>query len=129
MARTKQQNRGLAQQIGLAIRTYRLANNMTQVELAEIVDLESETISRIENGKRLPTVEKLVDMANALRIPVASFFEAVDSSATQVETDRYAQMISAAIHDLPDTGKNFVLKVAQDYARYHVTTKKLRSAK
>lgn len=87
--------------------------------LAEAIGLEIETISRMETGKRLPTIEKLLEIADVFRIPVASFFEAVNAVTQQPAADLYAQKISAAMNGIPESGKNFVLEVAQDYARYH----------
>lgn len=123
MARTKQSNSTLATQIGDVIRTRRKAGRMTQAMLAEAVDLEIETVSRMENGLRLPTLEKLVEIANVFKMPVAAFFEHVDATVKQSASELYAEKISVALDNLPDTGKTFVLEVAQNYARYHVEPK------
>lgn len=120
MARTKQKNAALATQIGEAIRTRRKAAGMTQAALAEAVSLETETISRMENGQRLPTLEKLVELADAFQTPIATFFEHVDAAAKQSSAELYAERITVALDQLPDAGKTFVLEVAQNYARYHV---------
>lgn len=129
MARTKRTNKELAAQIGRAIRAQRKSADMTQEALAEAVELQSETISRFESGQRTPSIEKLADIASALQVPVTVFFEYVDSANAQSDTDPYAQKIRAALDKLPDEGKNFVLVVAQDYARYHVAkAKKTRKA-
>ena len=124
MARTKRTNKELATQIGLAIRAQRKIANMTQEALSEAVELQSETISRFENGQRTPSIEKLVDLADALQVPVTAFFEYVDAAHPRTDTDPYAQKIRLALDKLPDEGKNFVLVVAQDYARYHLAKPK-----
>ncbi|HYD63186.1 MAG TPA: helix-turn-helix transcriptional regulator [Noviherbaspirillum sp.] len=121
MARTKRTNKELATQIGLAIRAQRKIADMTQEALAEAVELQSETISRFENGQRTPSIEKLVDIADVLRVPVTAFFEYVNDAGAPQDADPYAQKISAALDKLTEEGKNFVLVVAQDYARYHLT--------
>lgn len=74
MARTKHSNPELAIEIGKIIRAQRKAAGMTQAMLAETVGLESETVSRMENGIRLPSIEKLVEMADVFCVPVAVFF-------------------------------------------------------
>lgn len=119
MARTKQSNVSLATKIGQIIRVQRKAAGWTQAALAEAIGLETETISRMENGLRLPTVEKLVDIADVFGIPVAAFFETADTAARQPEAQLYAEKMRIAVEQLPDTGKTFVLEVAQNYARYH----------
>lgn len=123
MARTKRTNRELAIRIGQTIRARRKSADMTQEALAEAIELQSETISRFENGQRTPSLEKLAEIADVLGVPVAVFFEEVDGDA-HADADPYTQKIRAALDKLPDEGKNFVLVVAQDYARYHVAKPK-----
>jgi len=124
MARTKQKNQELVLQIGNVIRVHRKTTGMTQAMLAEAVGLEVETISRMETGKRLPTIEKLLEIADVFRIPIASFFESVDAVAQQPASDLYAQRIGAAMNNIPEHGKNFVLEIARSYARLHLSKAK-----
>ena len=124
MARTKRKNPELAVEIGKVIRKQRKAAGMTQAAFAEAIGLESETVSRMENGIRLPTIEKLVEMADLFRQPVAIFFENVGPLKKQHDTQLLVEKISVALDKLPDTGRNFVLEVAQNYARYHLTKPK-----
>lgn len=120
MARTKRKNPELAVEIGKIIRKQRKAAGMTQATLAEAVGLESETVSRMENGIRLPSIEKLVEIADVFRVPVAVFFENVGASKRQQDTHLLAEKISLALERLPEAGKSFVLDLAQNYARYHL---------
>lgn len=124
MARTKRKNENLAARIGAVIQAHRKAANMTQETLAEMAELQTETISRMENGKRLPTIEKLVEIAEIFGMPVAAFFEHIDTENRQPEAILYAQRISVVLEKLPLDSKQFVLKVAQDYAQYHATKPK-----
>ncbi len=124
MARTKRTNKELTAQIGAVIRVRRKIAGLTQEALAEAVELQSETISRFESGQRTPSIEKLADIANALQVPITVFFEYPDSKSMQQDADLYAQKIRFALDKLPDEGKNFVLEVAQDYARYHAAKPK-----
>ncbi len=124
MARTKRKNPELAVEIGKVIRKQRKAAGMTQAVFAEAVGLESETVSRMENGIRLPTIEKLVEMADLFGLPVGVFFENVGPLKKQQDTQLLFEKISVALDKLPATGRNFVLEVAQNYARYHVAKPK-----
>lgn len=124
MARTKRKNPELAVEIGKVVRNHRKTAGITQAALAEAIGLESETVSRIENGVRLPSIEKLVEIADLFRVPVAVFFENVTTSKKQQESQLLAEKISVALERLPESGKSFVLDVAQNYARYHVTKPK-----
>jgi transcriptional regulator with XRE-family HTH domain len=129
MARTKRKNPELAVEIGKVIRRQRKSVGMTQATLAEAIGLESETVSRLENGIRLPSIEKLVEMAEVFRMPVAAFFEHVGASARQQDSQLFAEKISVALDKLPENGKTFVLEVAQNYARYHSPKSKGRRKK
>lgn len=129
MARTKRKNPELAVEIGKVIRQQRKAAGMTQASLAEAIGLESETVSRLENGIRLPSVEKLVEMAEVFRMPVAAFFEHVGISTSQQDSQLFAEKISVALDKMPENGKVFVLEVAQNYARYHSPKSKSRRKK
>lgn len=119
MARTKRKNRELAVQIGNIIRAQRKAAGMTQAVLGETLELETETISRMENGLRLPSIEKLVEMAEVFRIPIALFFKYLDAADPSLHQELYLKRMGVALEKLPETGKTFVLEVAQNYARYH----------
>lgn len=55
------------------LRRAREFNGLTQQELAAQVGLPQSTISQIENGKRLPTLLQLVDLARALRVSLQWF--------------------------------------------------------
>lgn len=124
MARSKRSNAQLAQEIGKTIRDQRKSAGLTQAALAEAVGLEAETISRMENGVRLPSIEKLVEIANVFDVPVAVFFENTAISKKQQETQLIAEKISLVLEKLPEAGKSFVLEMAQNYAHYHVSKPK-----
>ncbi len=55
-----------------AIRTLRA---LTQEELAAELDLDTTYISRIENGKRSPSLPNIARMAHALSVPIAAMFD------------------------------------------------------
>jgi transcriptional regulator with XRE-family HTH domain len=57
------------------IRHHRLARDLTLEELAERAGLSVSQVSRIERGKRQPTLRDLHSFARALRIPVAALVE------------------------------------------------------
>ena len=64
-------------QLGLTIAYYRKLRGITQMELAESVHLSRTHISTLE-APNMPTsisLEKLLDIADALEVPVKCFFE------------------------------------------------------
>ena len=54
--------------IGARIRKYRLLSKMTQKELAEIIGVDDSFISVLENGKTVPSISRLLSIAESLNI-------------------------------------------------------------
>lgn len=62
-------------QIGLNILYYRKLRGWTQQELAEKTSYSKNHIQRIETAVTVPSVEILLNIADALGIPAAKLFE------------------------------------------------------
>jgi transcriptional regulator with XRE-family HTH domain len=60
--------------IGEAIRLYRKKAGLTQEALAEIVGLNPKYIGEIERGEKIISIEALLRVAKAVKIPVRDFF-------------------------------------------------------
>lgn len=56
--------------IGLRIRDARLAADLTQERLAELVDLGRNTVGNIELGLHSPRLDSLLMIADAVRVPL-----------------------------------------------------------
>lgn len=56
--------------IGKRIRELRVQNKITQEDLAEQIDLSVSYISYVENGKKKPSLETLIRIANILGVTV-----------------------------------------------------------
>lgn len=53
-----------------AIRTIRAAKGISQKKLASLADLDSSYISRIESANRIPTIEAIQAISDALEVPM-----------------------------------------------------------
>ena len=60
---------------GKRIKELREARNLTQEQLAEMVGLEYQTISRIETGYYFTNFENLKNIANALNTDIKDLFD------------------------------------------------------
>ena len=70
------ENSGVADEaVGLKIREIRNLRGWTLRQLAEISDLNINTLSLLENGKTSPTIFTLQRLAAALGVPLKEFFE------------------------------------------------------
>src|SRR5450830_1846285 len=85
--------------IGRNIKAARTNLGLTQSQLAETLDVENVTVSRIETGAQMPSIERLDAIATALQIPIAALF--IDTS----ESNAYAQLMAEAMDGLPRRDK------------------------
>ena len=54
--------------IGKNIRTFRMANNLRQEDLAELTGLSANYIGMVERGEKIPSLETFITIANALKV-------------------------------------------------------------
>lgn len=80
MANLKKRRKPILQhrkKIGDAIRSYRKAADLTQERLAEIVELNPKYIGEVERGEKIISIEALLRVAKAVKIPIRDFFRGV----------------------------------------------------
>ena len=65
----------IKQYLGKNIKRLRLAKNLSQEQLAEIVNLERETISAIEIGRAFTSSEVLANLANYFNVEISLLFK------------------------------------------------------
>ena len=58
------------------LRTERKRRGMTQIELAGKVGVSQTTVSQWESTEKYPTLDKIYDIANALKISVSALVDA-----------------------------------------------------
>jgi XRE family transcriptional regulator, regulator of sulfur utilization len=63
--------------IGEAIRSLRKSAGFTQEKLAERVNLNPKYLGEIERGEKIISIEALLRIAKAVKIPIAEFFRGV----------------------------------------------------
>lgn len=60
--------------LGQNVRALRKARGLSQTELAQICNMEPSNLNRLENGHTNPSVRTLMQIANALHLPLKKFF-------------------------------------------------------
>ena len=63
-------------QIGLNILYYRKQQGLTQEQLAEQIGITQQHFQRIETAHSVPSLSTLLDIADALGVPVQKLFDA-----------------------------------------------------
>ncbi len=109
--------------IGREVRAFRQKQNMTVAELAGLTGLSIGMLSKIENGNTSPSLTTLQTLANALSVPLTSFFhrfeerrEAVHTKAgTGVETERAGTRANHQYNLLGHIGANTSGVIVEPY--------------
>lgn len=70
----------IGRRIGDRLRVLRQAAGLTQEEVAERIEVDASFITKLEAGKRLPSVDTVVRLAGALGVPVARIMEVLDDT-------------------------------------------------
>lgn len=63
--------------LGNNIRAERMRKRLSQPKLAELVDISTDSLFKIENAKQTPSVFIIFDIANALEIPIEELFRGI----------------------------------------------------
>ena len=62
-------------QVGLNIMYYRKQQGLTQEQLAELAGITQQYFQRIETADSVPSLSTLLDIADALDVPVQKLFD------------------------------------------------------
>jgi transcriptional regulator with XRE-family HTH domain len=104
--------KNLIKSVGKAIAGQRKLANLTQVQVAEKLGIEKETVSRLETGVIPPSLARLEQLADIFGCTVRNFFwtEAGDER-TQ------AGVIADMIRSLPQGRRELVVRFVADVVR------------
>lgn len=105
--------------LGRRIRDRRLLSRLTIEELAEKVHKSTNYIGQIERNDGKPSLETIVDIANALGTTVDAL---LTDSIFCNEDDKTAEELSLIVQSLDRRGKEFLLDVAKKYKYFHIDT-------
>ena len=104
MKQMPSKNYQLSKQVGLTIAKYRQQSGLTQNEVAEKLNIGYEAVSRMERGIVMPTVERLVELAEIFDCEAADL---LPQSSNRIE-DQSAQ-IKSLLSILEDSDRVFLL--------------------
>jgi transcriptional regulator with XRE-family HTH domain len=96
----------IARTVGATIAERRKSKNMTQAELAEHMDVEKETVSRMETGVISPTLSRLSQLAKFLDCEIADLLQ---SDSTRV-TDQ-ALSLATRMENLNDDQRSVLTRL------------------
>jgi transcriptional regulator with XRE-family HTH domain len=102
-------NSKLAKTIGERIARRRKALGFKQAQFAELVNVEPETISRVERGASIPSLQSLISYADALNTELIDLLKDLPTKKT-AHSDEWQALSSS----LTATDRVFVLKIMND---------------
>ena len=97
MRNSRRGNQSLAQRLARNLLKRRKELALTQADLAERLEVATETLSRFERARHLPSLKMLERMAGALRIPVADL---LGDAASMPEAELDQSRLTAALDGL-----------------------------
>lgn len=109
MAKADQEQ--LAGVVGRAIAKHRVASGFTQEQVAEYLDIGNEAVSRMERGLVIPTVARLVELAELFQCDAADLLtEASSRSSDQ------ARHVGQLLSKLTGNDRTMVIEIVERLA-------------
>lgn len=98
--------RDCARSIGAVIALKRRAMGLTQQQLGELIDIETESVSRLETGATSPTLKRILQLSALFNCSLTEFFQF--SAKNNIEN---AAIIADMLKDLPPEEQKSVVKI------------------
>lgn len=108
MNTVKTESTTIGQLLGKNIADRRNVLGLTQSEFAERLGADTVTVSRFERGSHLPSLQRLVKIADILGMPLAELL----SQSSNLCTDQ-SLLIQEWITGLSESDRQFVLEMVQ----------------
>ena len=103
----------LVQSIGRAISKYRQAVGLTQAQLAEILGISNDAVSRMERGKSVPSVLRLLELSEIFGCEVADLL--TESSNRSIDQARKLELL---FHHLEDSERSEVVALIERIVKW-----------
>ena len=98
--------------LGERIRNIRYSNNISQVEMAKILEINRNYLSRIETNKSLPTAEVLTKLAEKFNVSIDSLLEInLDGKEGEIAKANKIKKISQYCNYLTNAELDFIINV------------------
>lgn len=102
-------DKNLKELLGRRIKELRLSKNITQQQLAEMIDIDQRSLSAIECGTNFPT-RSLVKIAQALNVDMKELFDYEHHELSDLEK---IQQISSSLQKLNSNDLNVVYRLVK----------------
>lgn len=106
----------LQKKLGLNISARRKSLGWTQEFLAHQLEVDTETISRMERGVTCPSLQSLAKLANALTITMADLLD-----EEPIPEPEHVEVIAKLIEPLKENDRSLILQTIRTWSHYFVT--------
>ena len=117
---SKQKTQALQLAIGRRVREFRKAAGLTQEQLSEKVDIAPQYLSRLETGRRTPSLDTIVALAEALDTTPAALIAEPEQDAQAERISR----IAAIFRVLPENDAAFLESELAGWMSYLKSTRR-----
>ena len=104
-------HRELFKSIGRVLAQRRESTGLTQEQVAEVLQIGTEAVSRMERGITMPTVQRLADLAEVYGCGIDELL-----IASSTRTSDQAELISQILQTLPEADRAMIVEVVQQIA-------------
>ncbi|OGQ59637.1 MAG: hypothetical protein A3J24_05805 [Deltaproteobacteria bacterium RIFCSPLOWO2_02_FULL_53_8] len=101
----------IEKRLGSRITEARLFRKLTQSELAEMIDVSVETISRIERGVSFPSIKTVEKIAVALKLSLKTLFECEDEQFRNQSSERELAKLVGLLRTLDKSEIIYIHKI------------------
>lgn len=105
----------LLEQFGKKVRELRESLALTQEQLGELLDLQPETVSRIETGNTFVSAKVLEKLCKIFQIKYSQLFDF--GKPIEEPENKKQKVINAELLDLDDTSLDFVLTTVRAFKK------------
>ena len=102
--------------IGNMIRKYRKNKKLTLLHLSEMIDVSESFIGQIERGKNKPSLETIINLANALEVSVDDLL--YNNLEAQNTNDYFLKKVSELTKKLSPRKKEIILQSIELFNSY-----------
>lgn len=88
-----------AAQLGQVLATLRVSCGRTQEQVAELLDVDVETISRMERGANWPTLPRLLSLADLYNVSVSAILQQSSPRPKDIAEELEGQLARLTVED------------------------------
>lgn len=101
----------VTKKISANIKKFRIERGLTQAQLAELIEMEQVSISRIESGHYNISLKSLERFAKILKVQV---IDLIRKDSTEIQSQ--ANLIADILHGLSEEERETIIRIVRDVA-------------